>query len=201
MAAPDPAGGGALPGGIPAGAALGMLETLGLVAAVEAADAMLKASEVRLVRQERTVPGLVTHVVVGETAAVRSAVDAGAAAAERVGRVVAQHVIPRPDEGVWRMLTGRRPAAGPARPAGGDQAEDSARSAEPGGSESGGSESGGSAEGADDYEAMTVRELRQRARDRDDDRLQGRAVSRASKDELVAFLRETDGEGGAEAGR
>ncbi|MGB3544711.1 BMC domain-containing protein, partial [Rubrivirga sp.] len=61
------------------GGALGVLETVGLVAAIEAADAMLKTSEVRLVRQQRTVPGLVTHFVVGDTAAVRSAVDAGAA--------------------------------------------------------------------------------------------------------------------------
>ena len=167
MAAPDP-----VP--VPPGAALGLLETLGLVAAIEAADAMAKASDVRLVRQERTVPGLVTHLVVGETAAVRSAVDAGAAAAARVGRVAAQHVIPRPAEGVWRMLLG----GGPGRPAGGA----------PGGAEP---EAGPEA-GPDDYEDRTVRELRQLARDRDDSRLQGRAIARASKDELVAFLRETD---------
>lgn len=168
---PDPA-----PAPDPTGSALGLLETHGLVAAVEAADAMLKASEVRLVRQERTVPALVTHLVVGETAAVRAAVDAGAAAAERVGRVAGRLVIPRPAEGVWDVLLKGT----------------TARSA-------GGLPEQGGAAGGDDYEDLTVRELRQRARDRDDDRLRGRAVSRASKDELVAFLRETGPAGRAGA--
>lgn len=175
MPAPDPAP-------VPVGAALGLLETLGLVAAIEAADAMLKASDVRLVRQERTVPGLITHVVVGETAAVRAAVDAGAAAAARVGRVAAQHVIPRPADDVWRRLLGVRP--GEPRPAEGPAAP---RPSSDSGSEAGPPD--------DDYEGLTVRELRQLARDRDDDRLRGRAVARASKDELVAFLRETSEDG------
>ncbi|MEM1054537.1 MAG: BMC domain-containing protein [Bacteroidota bacterium] len=85
---------------IPEGAALGMLETHGLVAAIEAADAMLKSADVRLLQQQRTNPALITHFVVGETAAVRAAVDAGRAAAERVGKVVSAHVIPRPGEGL-----------------------------------------------------------------------------------------------------
>jgi len=158
---------------VPEGAALGLLETHGLVAAIEAADAMLKAADVRLVRQQRTVPGLVTHLVAGETAAVQSAVDAGAAAAERVGRVVARHVIPRPDPSVWRVLGATSSA--PVKPAAPASAVSSTGMAPD-----------------DDYEDRTVRELRQLARDRDDDRLRGRAIAQATKDELVAFLRASD---------
>ena len=149
------------------GGALGLLETVGLVAAIEAADAMLKTSEVRLVRQQRTVPGLITHLVVGDTAAVRSAVDAGAAAAERVGRVAARHVIPSPAPDVWRRLVGVDPGveavAAPSTPV-----------------------------PQDEYDEHTVRELRSMARDRDDDDFSGRTISKASKDELVAFLRADD---------
>ena len=89
---------------LPPGAALGLLETQGLVAAIEAADAMLKSAEVRLLQQQRTNPALITHVVTGETAAVRAAVDAGAAAAERVGRVVSKLVIPRPGDGLLDLI-------------------------------------------------------------------------------------------------
>jgi len=77
--------------------ALGLVETRGLVAAIEAADAMVKAANVTLIGKERTDPALITIKVVGETAAVRSAVDAGAAAAKRVGVLVSTHIIPQPD--------------------------------------------------------------------------------------------------------
>ena len=76
--------------------ALGMVECRGLVAMIEAADAMVKAANVRLVGYEKIDAGLVTAIVRGEVGAVCSAVDAGAAAARRVGEVVATHVIPRP---------------------------------------------------------------------------------------------------------
>ena len=163
-----------MPDAIPPGAALGLLETHGLVAAIEAAAAMLKASAVRLVRQQRTVPALITHFVVGDTAAVQSAIDAGAAAAARVGRVASAHVIPSPSRDVWRVLVGAEP--GEARPT-------SRPAAAP-----------PPADAADDYEDRTVRDLRSMARDRDDDRLRGRAIASASKDELVAFLRLSDAE-------
>lgn len=78
--------------------ALGMIETRGLIASIEAADAMVKAAKVRLLGKEKITAGLVTVMVVGETAAVKSAVDAGAAAAQRVGELVSTHVIPRPDD-------------------------------------------------------------------------------------------------------
>lgn len=78
--------------------ALGMIETRGLIASIEAADAMVKAAKVQLVGKEKVQGGLVTILVVGETAAVKSAIDAGAAAAQRVGELVSTHVIPRPDD-------------------------------------------------------------------------------------------------------
>lgn len=90
--------------------ALGMVECMGLVAMIEAADAMVKAANVTLVGYEKIDAGLVTAIVRGEVGAVKSAVDAGAAAASRVGTVVATHVIPRPhsdvDQGIPVLQTG-----------------------------------------------------------------------------------------------
>ncbi len=86
--------------------ALGMVETRGLVASIEAADAMVKAAKVTLISKEKITGGLVTIMVAGETAAVKSAVDAGAAAAQRVGELVSTHVIPRPDEQVNNIVEG-----------------------------------------------------------------------------------------------
>src|SRR6185436_8102052 len=80
--------------------ALGLVECRGLVAMIEAADAMVKSANVRLVGWEKIDAGLVTAIVRGDVAAVRSAVDAGAAAGRRVGEVVATHVIPQPHEDV-----------------------------------------------------------------------------------------------------
>src|SRR6476619_7883095 len=76
--------------------ALGMVECMGLVAMIEAADAMVKAANVTLVGWEKMDAGLVTAIVRGEVGAVKAAVDAGAAAGRRVGEVLSTHVIPRP---------------------------------------------------------------------------------------------------------
>ena len=76
--------------------ALGLIETRGLVAAIEAADAMVKAAKVTLVGWEKIGAGYVTAIVRGDVAAVKAATDAGAAAARRVGELVSVHVIPRP---------------------------------------------------------------------------------------------------------
>ncbi len=84
--------------------ALGLLETRGLVASIEAADAMLKASKVRLVSKEKVTAGLITIVIVGDVAAVKASVDAGAAAAQRVGELVSVHVIPKPDDQIADIL-------------------------------------------------------------------------------------------------
>jgi ethanolamine utilization protein EutM len=90
--------------------ALGMVECYGLVAMIEAADAMVKAANVKLVGYERIDAGLVTAIVRGEVGAVKAAVDAGAAAARRVGTVTATHVIPRPhgevEEGIPVLANG-----------------------------------------------------------------------------------------------
>ncbi|BBM19034.1 MULTISPECIES: BMC domain-containing protein [Enterococcus] len=84
--------------------ALGMIETKGLVGAVEAADAMVKAANVTLVGTEKIGSGLVTVMVRGDVGAVKAAADAGCAAAEKVGEVVSVHVIPRPHRDVDEIL-------------------------------------------------------------------------------------------------
>ncbi len=84
--------------------ALGMIETKGLVGAVEAADAMVKAANVELVGREQVGSGLVTVMVRGDVGAVKAATDAGAAAANRVGELVSVHVIPRPHSDVELIL-------------------------------------------------------------------------------------------------
>lgn len=76
--------------------ALGLIETKGLVGAIEAADAMVKAANVKLIGKEKVGGGYVTVFVRGDVGAVKAATDAGAAAAERVGELVSVHVIPRP---------------------------------------------------------------------------------------------------------
>ena len=84
--------------------ALGMIETKGLVGSVEAADAMVKAANVTLTGKVLVGGGLVTVMVRGDVGAVKAAVDAGAAAAERVGELISIHVIPRPHSDVEMIL-------------------------------------------------------------------------------------------------
>jgi ethanolamine utilization microcompartment shell protein EutL len=84
--------------------ALGMVETRGLVAAIEAADAMLKAANVELVGTEKIGSGLVSVMVRGDVGAVKAAVETGAAAASSLGEVIATHVIPRPHADVEKIL-------------------------------------------------------------------------------------------------
>lgn len=145
--------------------ALGLVETRGLVAAIEAADAMVKASEVRLLRIENTVAALMTVQVTGETAAVQFAVDAGVAAASRIGEVVASHVIPRPSSDVARLQqTIELPSD--SRKVSRDRDSAPTRS----------------------LSSMTVRELRALARRSTGISLQGREIARASKKQLLAAL-------------
>ncbi len=84
--------------------ALGMIETRGLVGAIEAADAMVKAANVQLLGKEQIGGGYVTVMVRGDVGAVKAATDAGAAAAQRVGDLVSVHVIPRPHADVESIL-------------------------------------------------------------------------------------------------
>ena len=142
--------------------ALGMVETRGLIAAIEAADAMVKASRVTLVGMEKADAGLVTILVEGETAAVQSAVDAGTAAAERVGQVVSGHVIPRPASEVHAMQMGESTPT----PSG-------SRRKKPGAA----------------LEKMTVRELRAYAREQEGLSINGREIARANRQQLLDALR------------
>ncbi len=87
--------------------ALGLIETKGLVGAVEAADAMVKAAHVRFLGKEKVGGGYVTVMVRGDVGAVKAATDAGAAAAERVGELVSVHVIPRPHEEIEILIPQR----------------------------------------------------------------------------------------------
>ena len=84
--------------------ALGMIETKGLVASVEAADAMVKAANVRLIGKVHVGGGLVTVMVRGDVGAVKASVEAGTAAASKLGELVATHVIPRPHQDVEKIL-------------------------------------------------------------------------------------------------
>ncbi len=142
--------------------ALGLIETRGLVGAIEAADAMVKAADVRLVRKEVTVGALVTVQVVGEVAAVQAAVEAGRQAAERVGELVSVHVIARPDDAV-RTLQGLDAAPSPGAPSANPASEEQ-------------------------LSRLTVRELRALARGVPGFPLQGRDIARAAKQQLIDLL-------------
>ena len=89
--------------------ALGLIETKGLVGAIEAADAMAKAAEIKIVSKEKSTAALVTIKIVGEVAAVKSAVDAGSAAAQRVGQLLSAHVIPRPHDDLESIIYDSKP--------------------------------------------------------------------------------------------
>lgn len=99
--------------------ALGLIETEGLVAQIEAADAMAKAANVRLFSRDSVDAGLVTIMCEGELGAVNAAVEAGAQAARRVGQVAVAHVIPRPHEDVTDQLEKLPPMGPPYKPPGG----------------------------------------------------------------------------------
>ncbi len=145
--------------------ALGLVETRGLIAAIEAADAMVKAANVRLLGTEVTRAALVTVKVEGDTGAVRSSVAAGAAAAERVGELVATHVIPRPHNETYKILVDGG-APGPVEPEGPVILPTS-----------------------EELEALPVRELRELARRIPDLTIQGRDISRANKLQLLEEIR------------
>jgi ethanolamine utilization protein EutM len=101
--------------------ALGLVETRGLVAAIEAADAMVKAAKVTFLGRQKVKAGLITVMVAGDVGAVKAATDAGAAACQRIGQMVSVHVIPRPHEEIDKILPkGPQRAAkesGPRKPA------------------------------------------------------------------------------------
>jgi len=88
--------------------ALGMIETKGLICLIEAADSMLKSANVQMIGWEKVGSGLVTAFVVGDVAAVKAAVDAGASAASKIGEVVSVQVIPRPHEELASVLPAKK---------------------------------------------------------------------------------------------
>jgi len=151
--------------------ALGLIETGGLVAAIEAADAALKAASVELITYEKVTGGLVTVAVTGEVAAVQAAVEAGSAAAARVGTLICRHVIPRPLADIELLIKGR-----------------------PGGDPSGGPAGGPADSPAGEpfsrthLDSLAVEELRRLARKTEGIAIKGRQISRANKEQLITEL-------------
>jgi microcompartment protein CcmL/EutN len=173
--------------------ALGLVETKGLVGAIEAADAMVKTASVILVGKERTDPAMITVKIVGETAAVKSAVEAGASAAQRVGQLVSKHVIPRPAEGMEDLIFAKASKteaeiAELLRVSGAEEREDEveAKPEEPF------SMPEDLTPEQEKYfkklDAMTVHELRSYARSAEGLSIYGREISRANKKELIEEL-------------
>lgn len=146
--------------------ALGLIETRGLVGAIEAADAGAKAANVRLLGTERADAGLVTVKFLGDVAAVKAAVDAGGAAAQRVGQLIAVHVIPRPHDDLGLVAEDDEAPDAPVS----SERLDIAR-----------------------LEQMKVVELRAVARRTASFPLKGRDVARASRDELLGAFKSLNG--------
>ena len=146
--------------------ALGLVETRGLVAAIEAADAMLKAANVRLLDKEITRGSWVTVKVVGETGAVRASVAAGAAAAQKVGELMGTHIIPRPHPETARVIV----------PGGDDDLVPVLPESKP-------------LPSPDELDSLPVRELREIARRVEGLEIQGRDISRANKQQLLEILK------------
>ncbi len=162
--------------------ALGLVETKGLVGAIEAADAMLKTAAVQLIGIENTIAALLTVKVVGETGAVKAAVDAGASAAEKVGELISVHVIPRPHDDTESIIYNQSDdinSGGSAANLTGDVASTKGR---------------GPHElvyfDIETVKAMPVRQLRSLARDVAGFPIQGREISRANKEILVEKFQE-----------
>lgn len=179
--------------------ALGMIETRGMLGAVEAADAAVKAAAVSLVGVRKVSGGVVTVFVTGDVGAVRAAVDGAAAATARLGIACVAHVIPRPAPEVGDLLVPENPQSGDRpprplpegpreRPKGSDPALEEPPEAPAGASEQKGAPGG-------DLEGMTVMELRRLARRVGIDSMNKRQIRFAGKAELIrelaAFFRRT----------
>lgn len=139
------------------GQAVGLIETRGLVGALEAADTMVKTASVRLIGIAKTVPALMTVQIAGDVASVQAAVQAGCLAAERVGQLVSSLVIPNPGAGVADLVDGSNEHDIRTRPQHSNV----------------------------DLDEMTVVELRSLARETDGFPIQGRAIASASKQQLL----------------
>ena len=152
------------------GRALGLIETRGLIGAIEAGDAGVKSAPVELVGVEFAKGALVTVLFQGDVAAVKAAVDAASAAAERVGELVSAHVLPRPHEELDRIAgDGGAPVSG--KPA---------------------ADAGPAAGDLGNLLSLKVVELRRAARKVDNFPLRGRMLARASRDEILDGYRSLD---------
>ena len=163
--------------------ALGMIETRGFVGAVEAADVMVKTANVRILGKEVVREALVTIEVVGEVAAVKAAVEAGALAASRVGELISAHVIPRPDDEIDGILA-TLPGAAPTQPDP-EPAPAPARTSAPAAPKA-----APAAPAATDaeLEGMTVHQLCAIAREMTGLGIQGRQISKANKQVLLTEI-------------
>ncbi len=184
--------------------AVGLIETRGLVAAIEACDAALKSADVKLISIDRADAGLMTVKVVGEVAAVQSAVDAGRQAATRVGTLVAAHVIPRPDTGLHDELiyVEIRPRKKTQTVSLSSRHSVSTTSAEVTASDPSRSTisshevvtssppANSDAIPQEHLERLSVQELRRYARALPNFPIQGREISRATKETLLTLLRQ-----------
>lgn len=159
--------------------ALGLIETRGLIGAIEATDAALKTSHVQLIGHERIDAGLITVKILGETAAVQAAVDAAAAAAQRVSELISVHVIPRPHEEIEQLLESRR-----------QHVTENEGHLSPLNSKSFREAIGGkdASEYRGELNKLTVHELRSLARSVENLSIHGRQISMANKNKLIEEL-------------
>lgn len=164
--------------------ALGLVETRGLVGSIEAADVMLKTANVALLGTEYVRDGLVTVEIVGEVAAVKVAVEAGAAAASRVGTLLSSHVIPRPDDEIEPLLRQRPSHSAPPK-------AETPPAPKPVPQQASAPVLTATADDAEylaQLQAMSVHELRTLARKTPGLSIQGRQISRANKTVLIQEL-------------
>jgi ethanolamine utilization protein EutM len=181
--------------------ALGLIESVGLIGAIEAADAAAKSAAVQLRKAEVTSSALVTVHIEGELGAVQAAVEAGAAACQKVGQLLSVVIIPRPDPGLDVILDTPsnlyvpggpfcaivpQPKAPPKPKPGNAPPKSLPAKPRPGRSR------GRAAGTSTDYESMTVQALRRLARMRPNLAIAGRDIARADKDTLVQLLRDAD---------
>lgn len=154
---------------------LGMIETLGLPALIAAADAAAKAADVKVVTYEGADAGIVTVYVIGDVSSVQSAVDAGADAARRVGRLLHSHVIPRPDENVPKMIKNLMNSTESKQEKATEQQQAASGLAE-----------------------QSIGDLRRLARSYSDFPLSSQEISTAKKEDLIRLLEEKQKGGGEE---
>lgn len=163
---------------MPYGMALGLVETRGYTALIAASDAAAKQAYAEVMSIERASGGLVLITLVGDVASVQEAVDAAVREAQRVGELVSAHVIPRPDDSVWRML-GLKSAQSTAESTPATAPEDTERVP---------------VADSDELDATPVRELRRKARELENIGMAGREISRASKAVLIEAIRKARSE-------